>query len=97
MPSLEASHLTFCPSLPQTPRLRAPATLLTPAGFVVDIKGVRTHTVVEQALDAIKHLDHRGAAAADALSGDGVGLTTQGKPLAGGETFMPEASADFKP
>ena len=47
------------------------------AGFVVDIKGVRTHTVVEQALDAIKHLDHRGAAAADALSGDGVGLTTQ--------------------
>ena len=77
MPSLEASHLTFCPSLPQTPRLRAPDTLLTPAGFVVDIKGVRTHTVVEQALDAIKHLDHRGAAAADALSGDGVGLTTQ--------------------
>jgi glutamate synthase domain-containing protein 1 len=53
------------------------ARLRRAAGFVVDIKGVRTHTVVEQALDAIKHLDHRGAAAADALSGDGVGLTTQ--------------------
>ena len=46
-------------------------------GFVVDIKGVRTHTVVAQALEALTHLEHRGAAAADPLSGDGVGLLTQ--------------------
>lgn len=39
--------------------------------------GVRTHTVVAQALEALTHLDHRGAAAADKLAGDGVGIMTQ--------------------
>jgi hypothetical protein len=29
--------------------------------------GVKTHTVVSQALEALTHLDHRGAAAADPL------------------------------
>jgi hypothetical protein len=41
------------------------------------LAGIRTHTVVVQALDALTHLDHRGAAAADPLTGDGVGITTQ--------------------
>lgn len=39
--------------------------------------GVRTHTVVSQALDALTHLNHRGAASADPLTGDGVGVLTQ--------------------
>jgi len=38
---------------------------------------VRTHTVVSQALDALTHLNHRGAASADPLTGDGVGVLTQ--------------------
>lgn len=39
--------------------------------------GVRTHTVVSQALDALTHLNHRGASSADPLTGDGVGVLTQ--------------------
>ena len=31
-------------------------------GFVVDIKGTRSHTVVAQSLEALTNLDHRGAA-----------------------------------
>jgi glutamate synthase domain-containing protein 1 len=46
-------------------------------GFVVDIKGTRSHTVVEQALEALTNLEHRGAAGTDALSGAGVGVLTQ--------------------
>ena len=38
---------------------------------------MRTHTVVSQALDALTHLNHRGAASADPLTGDGVGVLTQ--------------------
>ncbi len=44
---------------------------------MADIKGVRTHTVVGQALEALTNLNHRGATAADPLSGDGVGILTQ--------------------
>ena len=46
-------------------------------GFVVDIKGTRSHTIVAQAMEALTNLDHRGAAGGDPLSGDGVGLLTQ--------------------
>ena len=46
-------------------------------GFVVDIKGTRSHTIVAQSLEALTNLDHRGAAGEDPLSGDGVGLLTQ--------------------
>lgn len=48
-----------------------------PDSFLLLYIGVKTHTVVVQALDALTHLDHRGAAAADPLTGDGVGITTQ--------------------
>jgi glutamate synthase domain-containing protein 2/glutamate synthase domain-containing protein 1/formylmethanofuran dehydrogenase subunit C len=46
-------------------------------GFVADIKGVRSHTIVAQAMEALTNLDHRGAAGKDPLSGDGVGILTQ--------------------
>jgi glutamate synthase domain-containing protein 1 len=39
--------------------------------------GTKTHTTVQQALEALTHLDHRGATSADALAGDGVGVLTQ--------------------
>ena len=46
-------------------------------GFIADLTGKKTHTTVMQGLEAVERLDHRGAAAADALSGDGVGILTQ--------------------
>eukprot|EP00500_Bicosoecida_sp_ms1_P012363 CAMPEP_0203824048 /NCGR_PEP_ID=MMETSP0115-20131106/50806_1 /ASSEMBLY_ACC=CAM_ASM_000227 /TAXON_ID=33651 /ORGANISM="Bicosoecid sp, Strain ms1" /LENGTH=1784 /DNA_ID=CAMNT_0050733083 /DNA_START=63 /DNA_END=5417 /DNA_ORIENTATION=+ len=46
-------------------------------GFIADLTGVRTHTTVLQALEAVENIDHRGAAAADGLTGDGVGIMTQ--------------------
>ena len=43
----------------------------------LDVAGTKTHSTVQQALEALTHLDHRGATSADALTGDGVGVLTQ--------------------
>ncbi|MEO6956610.1 MAG: glutamate synthase large subunit, partial [Antricoccus sp.] len=45
--------------------------------FVVDILGRRTHQIVRDGLTALENMDHRGAAGADAASGDGAGMLTQ--------------------
>jgi glutamate synthase (NADPH/NADH) large chain len=45
--------------------------------FVADLQGRASHTIVAQALTALHNLDHRGAAGAEASSGDGAGLTVQ--------------------
>ena len=44
---------------------------------MVDIKGLKTHSTVTQALQALENLDHRGAVGSDGLTGDGVGILTQ--------------------
>ncbi len=46
-------------------------------GFVANIRGVRSHFLVEQALLILRNLDHRGAVGADALFGDGAGILLQ--------------------
>ena len=46
-------------------------------GFVARVDGERTHRVVEQAVEAVVNLTHRGAVSADAASGDGAGVTIQ--------------------
>src|SRR5205823_12387596 len=46
-------------------------------GFVVDIKGRRSHTIVDQALTAVCCLSHRGAAGAEPDTGDGAGILIQ--------------------
>lgn len=46
-------------------------------GFVAHIKGVKTHSIVEQGLRILKNLDHRGAVGADKLMGDGAGILIQ--------------------
>ena len=46
-------------------------------GFVVDIKGRRSHTIVDQALTAVCCLSHRGAAGAEPDTGDGAGILVQ--------------------
>jgi glutamate synthase domain-containing protein 2/glutamate synthase domain-containing protein 1/glutamate synthase domain-containing protein 3 len=45
--------------------------------FVVRPDGVRTHEAVRRALQALVNLEHRGAAGADAATGDGAGILIQ--------------------
>jgi glutamate synthase (NADPH/NADH) large chain len=46
-------------------------------GFVVNIKGRRSHDIVTTALGALCNLDHRGAQGAEVNSGDGAGILMQ--------------------
>jgi len=46
-------------------------------GFLVQISGEPSHTVIQTALQALANLTHRGAQDADAETSDGAGLLTQ--------------------
>ncbi|MBW7901152.1 MAG: glutamate synthase large subunit [Rhodocyclaceae bacterium] len=46
-------------------------------GFVAHVKGRKSHSIVEQGLQILKNLDHRGAVGADPLMGDGAGILIQ--------------------
>ena len=46
-------------------------------GFIAHIKGQKSHTIVEQGLQILKNLNHRGAVGADPLMGDGAGILIQ--------------------
>jgi glutamate synthase (NADPH/NADH) large chain len=46
-------------------------------GFVVDMRGRKSHSIVEQALTAVCCLNHRGAAGAEPDTGDGAGILIQ--------------------
>ena len=46
-------------------------------GFVAHIRGVKSHGIIEQALEILHNLDHRGAVGADPLLGDGAGILIQ--------------------
>src|SRR5665647_759520 len=46
-------------------------------GFVAHIKGVKSHDIVNNALQILQNLDHRGAVGADKLMGDGAGILIQ--------------------
>jgi glutamate synthase domain-containing protein 2/glutamate synthase domain-containing protein 1/glutamate synthase domain-containing protein 3 len=46
-------------------------------GFVVNIKGEKSHTIIRQALQLLLNLDHRGACGCEANTGDGAGITIQ--------------------
>jgi len=46
-------------------------------GFVVDIKGRKSHTTVERALTILDHLEHRGACGCEVNTGDGAGILIQ--------------------
>ncbi|MBI2879136.1 MAG: glutamate synthase large subunit [Candidatus Rokubacteria bacterium] len=46
-------------------------------GFVADVGGHRSHRIVQQAIEAVINLTHRGAVSADGKTGDGAGLLTQ--------------------
>jgi glutamate synthase (NADPH) large chain len=46
-------------------------------GFVAHIKGLKSHSIIQQGLQILKNLDHRGAVGADVLMGDGAGILIQ--------------------
>jgi glutamate synthase (NADPH/NADH) large chain len=46
-------------------------------GFIADIKGRKSHQIVEDALKILCNLEHRGAVGADPRMGDGAGILVQ--------------------
>ncbi|MFO1541179.1 MAG: glutamate synthase central domain-containing protein, partial [Chloroflexota bacterium] len=58
-------------------------------GFVVDIKGRRSHEIVRDALTVLVNLEHRGASGAEKNTGDGAGITVQIP-----HRFLAEAAAE---
>ena len=66
-------------------------------GFVVNIKGKKSHEIVSQALTVLLNLDHRGARGAEPNTGDGAGILLQipdaffRTPSAGLEFNLPAA------
>ena len=46
-------------------------------GFVVNIKGRRSHTIVRHAMQVLVNLNHRGACGCEANTGDGAGINMQ--------------------
>ena len=43
-------------------------------GLVANLSGAATHTIIQQAIEVLENLEHRGALGADPLTGDGAGL-----------------------
>ena len=46
-------------------------------GFVVNIKGKKSHPIVQQAIQVLRNLQHRGACGSEANTGDGAGILMQ--------------------
>jgi len=46
-------------------------------GFIADIKGRKSHKIVEDAITILLNLEHRGAVGADPRAGDGAGILVQ--------------------
>ncbi|MFK7790217.1 MAG: glutamate synthase subunit alpha, partial [Phycisphaeraceae bacterium] len=45
-------------------------------GFIANVKGQRTHAIVEQALTMLSRMDHRGGCGCETNTGDGAGILT---------------------
>src|SRR5664279_4039692 len=46
-------------------------------GFVVNMKGKKSHEIIQQALTVLVNLDHRGACGCEPNTGDGAGILMQ--------------------
>lgn len=46
-------------------------------GFVVNIKGNKSHDIIDEAMTVLENLSHRGASGADENTGDGAGIMVQ--------------------
>ncbi len=78
--------------------------------MVATLRGTAGHDIIDAALEALRHLEHRGAVGSDAGTGDGAGIITQVPdaflravsgfelPAAGryavGNAFLPTGAAD---
>jgi len=70
---------------PETAHFPEPQGLYDPAhehgscgiGFVANIRGERTHEIVQRGLEVLERMAHRGAESADNCTGDGAGLLMQ--------------------
>jgi glutamate synthase (NADPH/NADH) large chain len=67
------------PGLPETQGLYDPRLDKDSCGvgFIADIKGKKSHKIVEDALTILLNLEHRGAVGADPRAGDGAGILVQ--------------------
>ncbi|HEV2558139.1 MAG TPA: glutamate synthase large subunit [Microvirga sp.] len=73
------------PLIVRDPALPAPQGLYHPSnerdscgvGFIADMKNRRSHRIVQQGLQILENLDHRGAVGADPKMGDGCGILVQ--------------------
>ena len=46
-------------------------------GFVANLKGMKSHKIVQQGLQILRNITHRGAVGADPKAGDGAGILIQ--------------------
>ncbi len=46
-------------------------------GFVVNVKGRKSHAIIQQAIQVLLNLDHRGACGCEVNTGDGAGILLQ--------------------
>jgi glutamate synthase (NADPH) large chain len=46
-------------------------------GFVVNVKGIKSHEIIRQAITILKNLSHRGGCGSESNTGDGAGITIQ--------------------
>jgi glutamate synthase (NADPH) large chain len=67
------------PALPQAQGMYDPAqeSDACGVGFIADMKNRKSHSIVQQGLQILHNLDHRGAVGADPMLGDGCGILVQ--------------------
>lgn len=46
-------------------------------GFVTQLKGIKSHSIIKQGLEVLVNMTHRGAESSDNVSGDGAGILIQ--------------------
>jgi glutamate synthase (NADPH/NADH) large chain len=76
--ALTPASLSFS-SMPAATGLYNPAREKDACGLamVATLRGTAGHDIIELALEALRHLEHRGAIGSDAGTGDGAGIITQ--------------------
>ena len=74
----QGTHVNL-PAIPERQGLYNPANEhdACGVGFIANIKGKKSHSLIEQGLLILKNLTHRGAVGADPLAGDGAGILIQ--------------------
>ena len=77
--SVKRAALSQIPGLPQAQGLYDPRNEhdACGVGFIAQMKGVKSHKIVEDGLFMLENLTHRGAVGADPLMGDGAGVLVQ--------------------